>query len=159
MQLISGSHCAHGGGGAIGSCTIARGHFCQISVSLIGDILPKSAINVIVWSFPFITFVITVSMIVTSFAKKYSNVWYNCFVENQCKIPFCWLYIWSYIFVDIWHPHHLCHQVSDIPGVVHVLEHFDLGRTFAIVLESSPHIKVTPMNIINLTLAGVFMCG
>jgi len=35
----------------------------------------------------------------------------------------------------------LLHEVSDIPGVVHLLEHFDLGPTFAIVLESSPHIK------------------
>ena len=28
MQLISGSHCAYGGRGTIGSCIIARGHFC-----------------------------------------------------------------------------------------------------------------------------------
>ena len=51
MQIISGSHCAHGGRGAIGSCIIARGHFCQISdlsqLDCIGNILPKSAINVI----------------------------------------------------------------------------------------------------------------
>ena len=33
-------------------------------------------------------------------------------------------------------------KVSDIPGVVHVLGHFDLGHSFAICLESSPHVKV-----------------
>ena len=34
------------------------------------------------------------------------------------------------------------YKVSDIPGVVHVLGHFDLGHSFAICLESSPHVKV-----------------
>lgn len=35
----------------------------------------------------------------------------------------------------------LLQEVSDIPGVVHVLGHFDLGHSFAICLESSPHVK------------------
>jgi len=35
----------------------------------------------------------------------------------------------------------LLHQVSDIPGVAHILQHYDLGHSFALVLETSPHTK------------------
>ena len=36
----------------------------------------------------------------------------------------------------------LLQQVEDIPGVAHILQHFDLGESFALIMETSPHTKV-----------------